>query len=78
MARAQVRHDGAVIHAVTQAEAGDALPANLAFEWLLHHQGQSVDYALRYGGYEIVEVFGDGSEEALRYGGQGAGRRRRS
>jgi hypothetical protein len=26
---------------------------NAAFTWLLRHQGQSVDYALRHGGYSV-------------------------
>ena len=29
--------------------------SNAAFEWLLKHQGQSTHYALRYGGYKIVD-----------------------
>jgi hypothetical protein len=29
---------------------------NEAFVWLLRHQGQSVDYATRYGGYAIVPL----------------------
>jgi hypothetical protein len=24
-----------------------------AFQWLLNHQGQSTDYAIRYGGYKV-------------------------
>lgn len=28
--------------------------ADDAFVWLIRHQGQSVSYALRYGGYKIV------------------------
>lgn len=27
-----------------------------AFHWLLKHQGQSTDYAIRYGGYAITAV----------------------
>jgi hypothetical protein len=28
------------------------------FNWILRHQGQSVAYALTYGGYAIIKQFG--------------------
>jgi hypothetical protein len=31
---------------------------NAAFEWLLKHQGQSVSYALRHGGYSVTDENG--------------------
>jgi hypothetical protein len=34
----------------------DAMPENDAFAWLLHHQGQSVDWACKYEGYSIEPV----------------------
>lgn len=44
----RVLHDGNLIYT--------APSENAAFVWLLHHQGQSVQYATTYGGYEIVEM----------------------
>lgn len=41
----KITHDGETV-----AEVSDA---NEAFTWLLQHQGQSVDYALKHGGYSI-------------------------
>jgi hypothetical protein len=32
--------------------------SNAAFEWLLRHQGQSVSYAMRYGGYTVTDEQG--------------------
>jgi len=32
--------------------------SNAAFEWLLRHQGQSVDYAIRHGGYSVTDEQG--------------------
>lgn len=45
----QVHRDGEPVSPVLDSE-------NAAFGWLLRHQGQSVDYATRYGGYAIVEL----------------------
>ena len=33
--------------------------ANAAFTWILRHQGQSVDYALKYGGYRVLDQDGN-------------------
>lgn len=33
-----------------------------AFEWLLNHQGQSTDYAIRYGGYKVELIDNDTKE----------------
>lgn len=43
----QVHRDGKPVSPTLESE-------NDAFVWLLRHQGQSVDYATRYGGYAIV------------------------
>lgn len=34
-----------------------------AFGWLLREQGQSVDYALRYGGYKVETIDSEGNTE---------------
>lgn len=45
-----ITHDG---ETVAEVEDGNA-----AFRWLLRHQGQSVDYALRWGGYRVTDEAG--------------------
>lgn len=49
-----VTHDGETLKTFGVGDAG----ANAAFQWLLRHQGQSVSYAIKYGGYDIVLVSG--------------------
>lgn len=39
---------------------------NEAFKWLHHYQSQSVDWAIRYGGYDIVLVRGDKVERSYK------------
>lgn len=38
-----------------------------AFIWLLRHQGQSVNYALRYGGYNVLDADGTELPEVAEY-----------
>ncbi|MFA5712330.1 hypothetical protein [Mycolicibacterium sp.] len=45
----QVTLDGEVVSPLLESE-------NAAFGWLHRHQGHSVDYATRYGGYKIEPV----------------------
>lgn len=54
----EVRHDDA---AKERFDLGD-MTANLnaAFEYVLKHQGQSFDYATRYGGWTVVTIDQDG------------------
>lgn len=33
-----------------------------AFGWMLNNQGQSIDYALRHGGYKVQVIDKDGQE----------------
>lgn len=40
--------------------------SNAAFEWLLKHQPQSVDWAIRYEGYRITGSDGKELEEYAR------------
>jgi len=62
-----VTHDGETLKAFGSGTAGE----NAAFSWLLHHQGQSVSYAIKYGGYDIVKVSGGRVERSLkRHGGK--------
>ena len=52
---------------VVQRDGVDVSPVfaqqNDAFAWILRHQGQSVDYALQYGGYRVVPA--DWTHEAV-------------
>lgn len=43
------------------AEVADS---NAAFKWLLQHQGQSVDWAMKYEGYRVL---GEDGEELPEY-----------
>ena len=45
-----IKQDGKVVATVKDS--------NEAFTWILNHQGQSVDYALRYGGYSAEDSDG--------------------
>jgi hypothetical protein len=45
-----IKHDSEVVAVVANS--------NAAFEWLLRHQGQSVDYAVRWGGYRVLDAGG--------------------
>ena len=47
--KAQVHRDGQPVSPLLADR-------DAAFVWLLKHQGQSVDYATRYGGYAIVDI----------------------
>lgn len=50
----EVRRDGKVRRSF---DTGDPVKdQNAAFEWLLKAQGQSVDWALRYEGWEIRDA----------------------
>lgn len=60
-----VKHDGKPIVG--------PLDENGAFAFLLHHQGQSVSYALTYGGYTIEEIQPWSDDEAKRYANQARG-----
>ncbi len=56
----EVRHDG---EPQKRFETGDLVAdSNSAFEYVLKHQGQSVDWACRYEGWAIVTVAPDGTE----------------
>ena len=50
----RVTHDGETLKIFGKGTKG----ANDAFAWLHKHQGQSVDWAIRYSGYDIVNVEG--------------------
>lgn len=39
-------------------QVAEVADSNAAFEWLLKHQGQSVDYAIRHGGYTVTDEEG--------------------
>lgn len=58
--RVEVRHDryGFQESFATGDQRADL---NAAFEYILRHQGQSVSYATRYGGWDIVAVAADGT-----------------
>jgi hypothetical protein len=56
----EVRRDG---ERKARFETGDPrADSNAAFEYILHHQGQSVSWAVRYEGWSIVEIAPDGTE----------------
>ncbi len=37
--------------------------SNQSFIWLLNNQGQSTDYALRWGGWKVTDFYSDGTQE---------------
>lgn len=51
--RGSMRKSAAVIVKHDGEEVARVEDENAAFIWLLRHQGQSVDYALKYGGYTV-------------------------
>ena len=58
----QVKRDGIVQETFS---GGDPVQnSNAAFAWLLRHQGQSVDWAVRHEGWEITEPAPDQAEAA--------------
>jgi hypothetical protein len=53
----EVRHDGEV---KARYDSGDSIKDhNDAWMHILRHQGQSVDYAMRFGGWAIVSISPD-------------------
>ncbi len=40
-------------------QVAEVADSNAAFAWLLRHQGQSVDYAIRWGGYRVTDEDGN-------------------
>lgn len=47
----KIYKDGNVVKEFTK-QVGDFEP----FKWLLRNQGQSTNYALKYGGYKVEEI----------------------
>ena len=43
-------------HNKLRKEFKDQTGDNFAFRWLLNNQGQSIDFALRYGGWKVEEI----------------------
>lgn len=61
MSRTEVRRDGKVKE--TFASGDETRDQNDAWDYILHSQPQSVDWAMRYEGWEIVTVPDDGKAE---------------
>jgi hypothetical protein len=62
----EVRRDG-VLQPGGRFETGDlTVDSNAAFEYILRHQGMSVDWAIRYEGWSIVTIAPDGTETSDR------------
>lgn len=56
--KTDIYQDGKLIKSI---EGEDS--SNKAFAALLRLQGQSTDYALKFGGWKVIEHFNDGTEE---------------
>ena len=41
---------------VLRKEFNNKEDSNIAFRWLLNNQGNSVDYAIRWGGWKVEEI----------------------
>jgi len=62
----EVRRDG-VLQPGGRFGTGElTADSNAAFEYILRHQGQSVDWACRYEGWSIVTIAPDGTETSDR------------
>lgn len=62
----EVRRDG-VLQPGGRFGTGDlTADSNAAFEYILRHQGQSVDWAIHYEGWSIVTIAPDGTETSDR------------
>lgn len=59
--RVEVQRDGKT--RATYTEGSETDMHNAAWAYILKHQGQSVDWAMRYEGYAIVEFCDEGEEK---------------
>lgn len=53
----EIYQDGILKHTISGEDSGTK-----AFGWMLRNQGQSVDWALRYGGWSVKETDETGEE----------------